>query len=230
MKKIHLIIISIILIFIVGVIIYLNTYYKATDEVYGYLKSNDLVKVIKDKNGYLFDGPGKSEMFVLYPGAKVEYTSYAPLAHKLARKGVDTYIVDMPFNIAFFDTNAVMNVMKKYKYDKWYIGGHSLGGVVASMNVNKYKFSGLILLASYSTNKIDCRVLSIYGDRDGILNLNKYESSKNNYKKYVEVVINGGNHSYFGNYGEQNGDNKANISRNAQQERTISEIVKFINE
>ncbi len=38
----------------------------------------------------------------------------------------------------------------------------------------------------------------------------------------------GGNHAYFGNYGEQEGDGVASISREAQQEIAIGEIVLFV--
>lgn len=230
MKKAYLLIIVLVLIPLILVFIYLNTYYKASNEVHSYLKSSGLVKVKKDNNGYLFDGPSDDKIFVFYPGAKVEYISYAPLMSEIAREGVDTFVVNMPFNIAFFNTDAVLDVMKDYDYDKWYIGGHSLGGAVSAMNVDKAKFEGLILLASYSTNKVNCRVLSIYGSNDGVLNLKKYNDSKKNYKDNVEIIIDGGNHSYFGNYGEQKGDNKSKITRNIQQEKTKDAIISFINE
>ena len=228
MKKKYIVILGILLLFLGSILIYLNTYYKASSDVNDYLESNDIVIVKKDRNGYLFDGPGEDNILVFYPGAKVEYTSYAPLLSKIALEGVDTYIVSMPFNISFFKMNAIKDVMKDYKYDNWFIGGHSMGGAVAAMAVKKNNVKGLILLAAYATDKIDCKVLSIYGSNDGVLNLKKYEDNKKNILDSIEIIIDGGNHAYFGNYGEQKGDNEATISREEQQDRTVTEIVKMI--
>ena len=224
----NIILISIISVIVIPIIFYLNTYYKATAVVKYSLKTDEKVIVEQNSNGILFDGPGKENIFVFYPGAKVEYTSYAPLMHTLAENGLDTYIVEMPFNIAFFDINAIKDVKNKYEYDNWYIGGHSLGGVVAAINIKKYNIKGLILLASYPTENPNCKTLSIYGSNDGVLDIEKYQESTKNLKQFTEIIIEGGNHAYFGNYGEQNGDNKATISRSSQQDITVKEIMKFI--
>ena len=223
----NIILISIISVIVIPIIFYLNTYYKATAVVKYSLKTDEKLIVEQISNGILFDGPGKDNIFVFYPGAKVEYTSYAPLMHTLAENGLDTYIVEMPFNIAFFDINAIKDVKNKYEYDNWYIGGHSLGGEVAAINIKKYNIKGLILLASYPTENPNCKTLSIYGSNDGVLDIEKYQESTKNLKQFTEIIIEGGNHAYFGNYGEQNGDNKATISRSSQQEITINEILKF---
>lgn len=231
MQKKHkvLIIITLILIlFLIPLSIYLGSYYKASSNVSKYLKNSKTVKVIKEKQGYLFDGPSKDSILVFYPGAKVEYTAYAPIMHNLAKEGVDTYIVKMPFNIAFFKMNAIKTIKEKYKYDNWYLSGHSLGGVVASSDATKNDIEGLILLASYSTTKIKNNVLTIYGSNDGVLNIEKYKENKINIPNNKEIIITGGNHAYFGNYGKQKGDIEATITRNEQQTKTIIEIIDFI--
>ena len=150
--------------------------------------------------------------------------------NKLAKEGIDTILLEMPFNIAFFDIKAANRVIDKYKYDNYYIMGHSLGGVVAtSINIDKVK--GYILLASYSTNKIENEreVLSIYGDKDKVLNMKEYNKNRVNLPlKYKEVVIKGGNHANFGDYGRQKKDGKASISRDKQQSITVKEIKEFL--
>ena len=214
-------------------IYYINDYYKASNEVHRYLKSNAIVTVTEKDGMYIFDGKGENNAIVFYQGAKVDIIAYAPLLFKLAEEGIDCYLVNMPFRFAMLDTNKADSVIDKYKYDNWYIMGHSLGGATASMYTSSHtdKIKGLILLASYSTEKIDkkIRVLSIYGSKDGVLNMNKYDSNKNNIANLKEVVIKGGNHAYFGYYGEQKGDNKGSITREAQQDKTIDEILNFIN-
>ena len=69
--------------------------------------------------------------------------------------------------------------------EKWYIGGHSLGGSMAATYLSDHvaEFEGLILLGSYSTvdlsnSKLD--VLSIYGSEDKVLNHNSYNENKSN--------------------------------------------------
>lgn len=212
-------------------LVYLNTYYKADKSVEDCLK-NTTVKVEKINKGYFFDGPGEDSALIFYPGAKVEYTSYAPLMNKLADNGIDTFLVKMPFNIAFFDSNAADPIINKYKYDNYYIGGHSLGGVVAANYLNKKdNFKGIIFLASYSTTKIsdELNVLSIYGSEDGVLNQKAYQKNKKNFpKNYQELIIDGANHANFGYYGTQKGDKKAKISREEQIEETASAIIDFV--
>jgi hypothetical protein len=44
------------------------------------------------------------------------------------------------------------------------------------------------------------------------------------------IVMNGGNHAQFGDYGPQPGDNAATISRAAQQTQIVNATVKFLEE
>ena len=230
-SKYKILLITLVLIFIfifMFMFIYLNDYYKASDNINNYLKDSEEVKVIKNKNGYLFDGPGNENILVFYPGGKVEYTSYALLMNNLSKEGIDTFIVEMPFNLAFFKMIAIKEIKNEYDYESWYLGGHSLGGVVAASDTNNNDIKGLILLASYSTKKVECETLSIYGSNDKVLNLDKYQENKKNIINMKEVIIEGGNHANFANYGNQKHDKKATITRRKQQEKTIEEILMFI--
>lgn len=224
---------SIISLFIVFVtsISYLSVYNKADKSVKEYLKDSENVSVRKISNGYFFDGKGSDEAIIFYPGAKVEYISYAPLMHKLADEGIDTFLIKMPFNMAVFGESRASKIIKKYNYKSYYMAGHSLGGVVASSYAKKNDLiKGVILLASYSTKNInDKKVLSIYGSKDGILDKKAYEKNKKNISKnLVEMIIDGANHSQFGNYGLQKHDNKSTISYDMQQNVSISYIKQFM--
>ena len=91
---------------------------------------------------------------------------------------------------------------------------------------------GLILLASYPASDIsgsDIRVLSIYGSEDKVIDMDSLEKGRKHMPHgYTEVMIDGANHSQFGNYGEQDEDGFARISADEQQSQAVKEIVKFI--
>ena len=132
MKKVLKLITALLIIIIIGVIIYLCSFnYKAEDNMTSYLNNSEKVKVTKIDEGYFFDGTKATSAIVFYPGGKVEYTSYAKLMHELAEKGIDTFLIEMPFNLAVFSINKIDNIIEQYKYDNWYISGHSLGGAMA---------------------------------------------------------------------------------------------------
>ena len=207
-------------------------YYKADSKAYDYLESSDNVAVNKTDYGYFFDGVGTNDCIIFYPGAKVEVEAYAPLMHELANEGIDTFLIKMPINIAYFGSSLADQVINNYKYDNYYMCGHSLGGIVASKYTTKNdKIKGIIYLASYSTIKLndDIKVLSLYGSNDKVLNIDEYNKNKKNWPStYREIIIEGGNHAQFGFYNEQDGDGIANISNTDQINITKEEIIKFI--
>ena len=89
------------------------------------------------------------------------------------------------------------------------------------------ELSGLALLAAYSTKPLPeaLPVLSVYGSRDGVLNLEKYEECRVNLPKTAEEYgIEGGNQAGFGWYGEQKGDGRAEITPQEQWRLTAAEI------
>jgi hypothetical protein len=228
MKKRYIAAIIILLAIALFCIYYVNDYYHADSEALKYLNESGNVSVSKTSNGVLVDGPGNDTTLIFYPGGKVEYTSYLPLMNDLASKGIDSYIVEMPFNIAFLGSNSADDIIKNSNYSHYIMAGHSLGGVVASQYCKNHDIDGLVLLAAYSSDDINIPVLSVYGSDDKVLDLKAYNESKPHYKNLTEHVIQGGNHGQFGNYGIQKGDVNASINSTAQQNETANEIIKFI--
>ena len=234
--KIALYIILALVIIIAGFSIwYLTDYSHADASVNAYLNGTENVSVEKIDNGLFLDGPGNESALIFYPGAKIEYTAYLPLFTELANDGVDCFIVEMPFNLAFFGLDSADSIVSNtnFTYDKWYISGHSLGGVVASYYVKNHStdYDGLILLASYPAEDLNnVSVLSIYGSNDKVFNKETYDKSKGlmDYN-LTEYVINGGNHAQFASYGNQAGDGVATISSENQRKQTEKEILEFIN-
>ncbi len=89
---------------------------------------------------------------IIYPGGRVDYRSYAPLAHAIANEGYLTIIVHMPLNLAVFGANAANDIIASHpEIASWAIGGHSLGGTMAAQYAyqNPSKVQGLVLWAAY---------------------------------------------------------------------------------
>ena len=211
----------ILLVFIIIFIIYVSDYYKSSDEALKLLNNSNILV----KSNYIEIKNESDIGFIFYPGGKVEYTSYLPFLTNLNNYGFNIFLVNMPFNLAVFNINAADNIIKNNSnIDTWIISGHSLGGIMASnyASNNQDKIDNLILLGSYNYNNFPLeKTLTIYGEHDLLT------KDSINYSKNV-VMIEGGNHAYFGNYGNQKGDGIATISNSNQQDLTINEIIKFL--
>ena len=229
-KKIKIAILIVFILIACFAIFYVNDYYHADKIAIDRLNANDNVSVVKTSNGLLLDGPGNDTALIFYPGAKIEYTAYAPMFKKKKKKGIDCYLVEMPFNLALLGQNSADEIIDSGNYSHYFISGHSLGGAMAASYVNSTnKTDGLILFASYSTCKIEKPVLSIYGSEDKVLNKEKYLDSINFIEdNLTEIEIKGANHAQFAYYGNQSGDGVANISASSQQKQSASAIIEFI--
>lgn len=123
--------------------------------------------------------------------------------------------------------------MREHAYDSWFVGGHSLGGVVAANYAAGHgdQVSGVILFAAYPTKALDNQLIevSLYGSEDGVLNLEKAAAGRDYApEEFYEHVIEGGNHAQFGNYGEQKGDGAATIPAQEQQRQAVQFIMDSI--
>ncbi len=168
---------------------------------------------------------------IFYPGGSVEPEAYAPLMHSVAEEGYLCVIVKMPLKLAVLDADKADKVREDYpNVADWYMAGHSLGGAMAAgyAHENASQIRGLILLAAYSTEdltKDNLEVLSIYGSMDCVLNMENYEEYRSNLPTdMAELILNGGNHANFGNYGAQRGDGVAKLSAVVQQAATVEAI------
>lgn len=176
--------------------------------------------------------------FIFYPGGKVEHTAYEPLMMTCARRGVLCVLVEMPFRLAVFDMNAADGIQALYpQVENWYIGGHSLGGSMAASYIANHteEYNGLILCASYSTadlSSTDLEILSLYGDKDGVLNMDKLKKYASNIKTddSLTCIISNGNHAFFGMYGPQAGDGESSIGNTKQIFKAADWIVRTITE
>ncbi len=230
--KISLIVISaLIVVMAAAFLIYTADYYRAQSKAQTILADSATLF----DGGAAFGDPASQQGLIFYPGAKVEYTAYAPLMQQIAERGIFCVIVKMPFNLAVFDSGAAARIIAKYPLvEQWTIGGHSLGGAMAAdyASKNPDKFAGLALFAAYSASDLsqsDFQVISIYGSEDKVLSQDKLIAARKIMPPdYKETIIEGGNHGQFGDYGEQAGDGKATISAEEQWQQTAQAVGDFI--
>lgn len=228
LKRVLLLVSSLLLLFVLVFFLYVSDYYKADESAVEALNED-----LKENNAIVKDDliiiPSKIKSdtaLIFYPGGKVEATAYYPLLSKFADNGITCVLVKMPFHLAVFAPSAadrVFNTLPEIK--NWFIGGHSLGGAMASkyMSENPEKLKGLILLGAYVYGDVpSSKALTIYGTKDGVLDKEKIKNSD------PQLPLVGGNHANFGNYGEQKGDQEADISREVQQEKTAEAVGEFV--
>ena len=137
LKRRYKIIIGILLvitIILVGFVVWAETPPTPMQEAFDALKSDSAVNV--STNDWIIFQPvisNKNIGFIIYPGGRVDYRSYAPMAHRIAAEGYLVVIVRMPLNLAVLGANKANDVIKSYsQISSWVVGGHSLGGTMAA--------------------------------------------------------------------------------------------------
>jgi len=181
---------------------------------------------------------------IFYPGGLVDFRSYAPMARDIAAEGYLVVVVEMPLDIAFLGYDRATLVRLAYpKIKTWAVGGHSLGGVAASLYAyeNPRRLNGLFLWASYPASSNDLSqsrldVLSIYGSKDGLSTPEEVLASGQLLPPTTSFLeMSGANHTQFGYYWDgsspdfiQPGDNPAALTREQQKSALTTAMVKFL--
>ena len=223
-KRVFRIILAVLVLLVFACAAYLCDYYHAEPEALEVFAPVGVIGTETTEEGDRVFGAKDADVgFIFYPGGKVESLAYVPLMRALTEKGVLCVLVEMPFHLAVFDMDAAEGIPQQYpEIERWYIGGHSLGGSMAAAYVSECPdaFEGLVLLGSYSTADLaetDLQVLSVYGSEDQVLNRENYEESKKNLPRdFEEVILEGGCHANFGMYGAQKGDGTPTMTREEQ--------------
>jgi len=225
LKVVIITILSLVIILVGGFLVYASDYYRADDEAIAILEKEEVVQT-EDDLVVLTPTTPTDTALIFYPGAKVEYIAYLPLLEKIKdNTGITCIVVKMPFNMAIFDADAADSIIAQFpEYDNWYIAGHSMGGAMASdyASKNQDKVQGLILLGAYIYGDYPVEnALTIYGS------FNTSVADKIDYTENI-IVIEGGNHAQFGNYGKQKGDLDATITSDVQQDLAVEAIKIFL--
>lgn len=201
------------------------------------MQGGEGITVIDAGDWLVFEGgETRQPNVILYPGALIKAESYAPVARLLASSGYRVFVARMPLNLAVSDVERASQVLRAYPHQSFVIGGHSLGGAMAARFAASHldRIVGVFFLGAYPDRKGDLKdsglpVLSLLGSRDGVVNREKYESSKQYLPKDTRYMsIEGGNHAQFGSYGPQEGDQPAAIAPQEQWQLTVAAIREWL--
>lgn len=162
---------------------------------------------------------------VFQPGALVDPRAYVPLLARVAADGHLVVIVKQPLSFGLLALGAPDGPIAEHpEVARWAVGGHSLGGVAASMYAASHadRVSGLVLWASYPASSLADRtglaVASISGTADGLARPATIEARRGDLPpSTVFTPVSGAVHAYFGDYGEQAGDGIPTVSREQAQ-------------
>ena len=199
----------------------------------------------KETRDYILLEPGgesSKDGILFIPGGLVDPHAYIPVFEPFVQEhSMKVLLLKVRSNLAIFNIPQAKRVRKDFENDKWLIGGHSLGAVVASFAIadgHLDEYEGLFLMGSYASNDIsgyDQPVFSILAENDEVTNMASVEENAINlpeginaaftdlpdlgdtHGKTVYYTIKGGNHAQFGSYGIQKGDGQAEISSRDQQ-------------
>ena len=193
---------------------------------------------------------------IFYPGGLVDPHSYLKWQDQMVAGDSTLQIitVKMPSNLAVINSNKGSKLFDHYTdMERWIISGHSLGGAMATNMIDKYpeKLKALIYLAAYPAddriNDYTGSVLSISAENDGLTTPADIQDRMNDLPEAYEMnsildfpndvkaktlyyQIEGGNHAQFGNYGEQDDDLEATITREQQQNQMVELIRNYLNQ
>jgi hypothetical protein len=175
----------------------------------------EMKKVARNSKGEAIE-PTVGLVFV--PGARVDPRAYANILRPVAQAGYLVAVVKPPYNLALPNStqpDAVIENHPEIRY--WAVGGHSLGGVAASSYADDHPMTGLLLYASYPASELarnDLLTTSISGSADELATPGDIAEAKPRLPEATRyVVVEGGVHAFFGDYGEQPGDGTPTISR-----------------
>jgi hypothetical protein len=224
----------------VGVVIYWSNPAPAQTTALNALQSTANVTVSDNADQIVFKPPGTPKAgFIFYPGARVSPAAYARIMHGIAEKGYPVFIIKLPLNFALLGINRAADIIAANPAVKvWAVGGHSLGGVAASSfasSTENKNVKGLSLYASYPASSISSNntlsIVSVSGSNDGLATPAKIADSKALLPANTQyVVIQGGDHAQFGDYGPQDGDNPASISATEQAVQVIEASVVLLDQ
>ncbi|MCS7059153.1 MAG: alpha/beta hydrolase [Meiothermus sp.] len=170
-----------------------------------------------------------------YPGGLVEPEAYAPVLRRIAQAGYRVALLRLRYNLAVTEQGKARQPIAEAPGLRWAVGGHSLGGVVASnFAASNPAAKALVMWAAYPLNdlsSLSLPTLALFGEKDGRISQEQLEAHKGKFPPATRfVVIPGLNHASFGAYGPQRGDNPTALPKETGWDQVAQQTVAFLNE
>jgi hypothetical protein len=220
-------------------LVWLGTPYRGTEAGVAAVEAgDDLVVERTAGGGYVLrpPGPPTETGLVFYPGARVHPDAYLASLAPLASEGeVTVAVAKPPLNFALLDHRAADGLRVRHSgVERWYVGGHSLGGVAACRYASAADGAvvGLVLYASYcdaDVSERDLRVLAVTGTADTVLDTDRYRAARAALPAGArEESLEGLNHSQFGDYRGQPGDEPSGLGYDVAHERLANATLTWL--
>lgn len=223
-------------------LVYFGTPLRGTEAGIAAAEANPDVTITTAGETYILEPAGGNATagLVFYPGGRVHPDAYvASLAPMAAQANVTVVVPKMPLNLAVLDGDAAARYVTPadsavdLNVDTWYVGGHSLGGVMACRYArgNPDRVDGVVLFASYCDRDISgtgLAALSVTGSADTVLDRGAYRGALENLPADATTRTLPLNHSQFGGYRGQPGDEPSTLSSAAAHRRLAEAVVPWL--
>eukprot|EP00752_Nemacystus_decipiens_P016500 g14749.t2 len=180
---------------------------------------------------------------IIIPAALVSPFAYSILARSLAQRGYPSFVVRLPFNLAFYGWTTPGKIMKRPLQEdapkpptKWVLVGHSLGtlGVELFTEARPEYVNGVVYIGGGGkpTGKLathELPSLIIRGSRDPFTPEKDMKKAMDKLPRGAEVcIVEGGNNRGFASYSRQPLDWEATITPDEQLRIAIEALTDFI--
>jgi dienelactone hydrolase len=151
----------------------------------------------------------------------------------IAAEGYRVALLRVRFNLAVTEQGKARQAIAEAPTLPWAVGGHSLGGVVASnFAQSNPEVRALVMWAAYPQNDLsgkDLPTLALFGELDGVIRAEQLEASLSKFPKNTQTeTVPGLNHAGFGAYGPQRGDRPATIPAEEGWRRVAQRTLDFL--
>jgi hypothetical protein len=224
--------------------------FSAEEPALAAMNSDSAVTVVETPTRIVLEPTGTTNSTAVFfePGAKVEARAYAAILRPLAEDGFTVVIAKQPLAIAFLSIGDFDAARADFPaVTRWVIGGHSLGGVVASVQAdagdgnsatagNKGTVApvvGLFLYAAYpasdESSSLAAKVLSVSATNDGLATPADVDAAKPLLPVDTTYsVIPGAVHAFFADYGPQPGDGTPTVSHDTARSQIAAATLDFV--
>ncbi len=237
-RGIAAVLVAVVLVAAGGFVWYFSTPHHANPAQLERATDREDVSVSRAHGGYVIEPAERPEDeprvgLIFYPGGRVHPDAYVPsLAPIAAGTNLTVIVPKVRLNLAVLDRNRAAEIMDAHpEIDRWYVGGHSLGGSMACRFAkgNTDRVAGVVLFASYCDRDVsdtDLEVLSVTGAADAVLDRTSYEDARSNLPDdAVTADLRGVNHSQFGAYVGQRGGKPSGTTFETAHDRLASVVV-----